>query len=79
MRKIAANRNYELMKSARTPCSCAPEIESLGQKLNVIIQMIASLPDVDQEVRDVIQEIGINNFRGSMERLNRVINAPADK
>ena len=77
MRKIAANRNYELMKSARTPCSCTSEIESLDQKLNVIIQMIASLPDISQEVRDVIKEIGINNFRGKMERLDRAISAPS--
>ena len=66
MRKIAANRNYELMKSAEASddCSCSQDIRNLEDKLDTILMrttmilgLQASADEMTKEQRDQLKPL----------------------
>ena len=66
MRKIAANRNYEIMKSAEASddCSCSQEIRNLEDKLDTILMrttmilgLQAGADEITKEQRDQLKPL----------------------
>ena len=66
MRKIAADRNYEMMKSAEASddCSCSQDIRNLEDKLDTILMrttmilgLQASADDITKEQRDQLKPL----------------------
>ena len=66
MRKIAADRNYEMMKSAEASddCSCSQDIRNLEDKVDTILMrttmilgLQASADDITKEQRDQLKPL----------------------